>query len=329
MVHFSEIIGQEHIKEHLQGAIASGMLNHAYILEGDRGSGKKSIAALFAMTLFCEQQGAEPCGKCHSCKQALSGNHPDIRMLIPEKEDLIRVKEIREQLVNDVAIKPYSSEYKIYIIPEAERMNTAAQNALLKTLEEPPSYAIILLLCNNASLLLETIRSRCVMLNIRPLRDEQIKEYLMTNRQVPDYQAKICAAFARGSIGRALTLLQDDLFENMRDETVRMLRQIKAMDYAEIGKAFRTILERQTGVPEFLDFLNLWYRDVLLYKSSRRTDRLMFFEERKTIMAMAEESSYEGIEKILQTITKTSDRLKANVNGNTTLELLLLTIKEN
>ncbi len=329
MLHFSEIIGQEHIKEHLQGAIASGMLNHAYIIEGDKGSGKKSLAGLFAMTLFCEQQGAEPCGTCHSCKQAISGNHPDIRILVPEKEDLIRVKEIREQLINDVSIKPYSSEYKIYIIPEAERMNMAAQNALLKTLEEPPPYAVILLLCDNASLLLETIRSRCVILNIRPLKDEQIKEYLMKNRQVPDYQAKICAAFARGSIGRALTILQDERFESMRDETVRLLKQIKTMDYAEIGKACKTILEQTASIPEFLDFLFLWYRDVLLYRSSHRTDKLLFFEERKTIMALAEESSYEGIETILQTIGKTRERLKANVNANTTLELLLLTIKEN
>ena len=179
MAGFTQIIGQNHIKEHLQEAILSGMISHAYIFSGEKGSGKSMLADAFANTLLCERGEAEPCMVCHACKQFASGNHPDIRHLTTEKPDAIKVDEIRKQIINDVGIKPYSSEYKIYIIPDAERMNPAAQNALLKTLEEPPSYVVIILLCSNELLLLETIRSRCVTLNLRPLKDAQVQEYLM------------------------------------------------------------------------------------------------------------------------------------------------------
>ncbi len=329
MAGFSEIIGQEHIKEHLQEAILSGMLSHAYILNGEKGCGKSMIANAFAMTLLCENGGAEPCMTCHSCKQVLSDNHPDIKRLITEKPNLIRVDEIRQQIVNDVAIKPYNGDHKIYIIPDAENMNPAAQNALLKTLEEPPAYVVILLLCNNADMLLETIRSRCVILNVRPLKDEQVLDYLMQTKQVPDYQARACAAFARGSIGRAMMLLQNEEFEEFEQEIVFVLKNIKTMDIAQINQEAKKLTQFSIGLQDVLDFLFLWFKDVALYKASRSTDMLLHRDEERLIQSMAKESSFEGIERILEMIKATGRRLNANVNTETTLELLLLTIKEN
>lgn len=329
MAGFTQIIGQEHIKAHLQGAIETRMMSHAYILQGEAGSGKSMIADTFAMTLVCESGEIEPCMTCHSCKQAASGNHPDIRHLIPERPDLIKVDEIREQIVNDVGIKPYSAPYKVYIIPGADNMNAAAQNALLKTLEEPPSYVVILLLCRNAEILLETIRSRCVMLNVRPLKDEQVKQYLMKNLQVPDYQAASCAAFAGGSIGRAAMLLENDDFEELRQEVSDLMKNIKSMDIAQIAKETKKIAALSIGLTEFLDYLVLWYRDVLLYKATGSIEKLLHPEDRQLIMSMAKESSFEGIEKILTMTEDTKKRFNANVNTETTLELLLLSIKEN
>ncbi len=328
MVGFAKITGQEHIKEHLQGAIQSRMVNHAYILQGEAGTGKKLIADTFAMTLVCERGETEPCMVCHSCKQAASGNHPDIVRLIPEREDMIKKKEIREQVVNDIVIKPYSAPYKVYIIPDADTMNMEAQNTLLKTLEEPPLYAVILLLCKNAQLLLPTIRSRCIMLDIRPLRDEQVKEYLMKNKEVPDYKALICAAFARGSIGRAMSLLKNDDFEELRQETTHLLKNIPDMDILEIGDEIKKITTLSVGVPEFLDYLFLWYRDILLCKSTGKTEHLLHLEDRQTISNIAERHSYEGIEKVLKLIESTKDRFRSNVNADMALELLLLAMKE-
>lgn len=125
------------------------------------------MASLFAMTLQCEKHGVEPCMECPSCKKAQSQNHPDIIYVKHEKPNTISIDEIREQLINDVMIKPYSSPYKIYIIDEAQKLTLQAQNALLKTIEEPPAYAVVMLLADNPDALLPTISSRCVQLNLK------------------------------------------------------------------------------------------------------------------------------------------------------------------
>ena len=171
---FEEIVGHEQIVTHLKSAMKLGKVSHAYILSGEKGCGKKLLADVFAETLQCEKGGTEPCGSCHSCVQAQSGNHPDIIHLMHEKPNSISVDDVRTQIVNDVLIKPYSGKYKIYIVPDAEKMTAAAQNALLKTIEEPPAYAVILLLANNASALLPTILSRCVMLSLKPVADDKV-----------------------------------------------------------------------------------------------------------------------------------------------------------
>ena len=184
MSRFKDIVGQEQLKEHLQNAIRLNKVSHAYIINGERSSGKEFIAKTFAMALQCENlqtdgQDMEPCQECHSCKQALSGNHPDIIFITHEKPNTISVDDIRSQINGDVAIKPYSGPKKIYIMNEGEKMTVQAQNALLKTLEEPPEYAVILILTSNVSALLPTIQSRCVLLNMKPVKDEQLKQFLM------------------------------------------------------------------------------------------------------------------------------------------------------
>lgn len=178
MAGFRDIIGQEQIKEHLQGALSTGKISHAYIINGEKSSGKEFIAKVFAMALQCEKGEAEPCQECHSCRQALSGNQPDIIKVTHEKPNTISVGDIRIQVNGDIAVKPYSSPYKIYIINEAEKMSVEAQNAILKTLEEPPAYAVIMLLTDNVDSLLPTILSRCVVLNMKPVADSRIKAYL-------------------------------------------------------------------------------------------------------------------------------------------------------
>lgn len=138
MAGFHDIIGHEKIKEHLQKAIGYQRVSHAYILSGEEGMGRKTIAKAFAMTLLCEKHGTEPCMECHSCKQFLSGNHPDVIWVTHEKPASIGVDDVRIQINDTVSIRPYSSPYKIYLVDEAEKMTVQAQNALLKTIEEPP-----------------------------------------------------------------------------------------------------------------------------------------------------------------------------------------------
>ena len=330
MATFKDIIGQEQIKDHLTHAIEQGKISHAYVINGERFSGKEFIANVFAMALQCEHpDGVEPCQQCHSCKQALSGNQPDIIRVTHEKPNTIGVDDIRTQLNTDIAIKPYSSPRKIYIIQEGEKMTAQAQNALLKTLEEPPAYAVILILTTNVDALLPTILSRCVVLNMKPVRDDLVKKYLMEELQIPDYKANVCVAFARGNLGKARQLASSEEFDHIKEEAVSMLKYVQDMEINEMLAAVKKIQEYKFDVEDYLDILAIWYRDVLLFKATNDANHLIFKEEIQYIKKCADRCAYEGIEDILKALDKAKSRLKANVNFELTMELLLIAIKEN
>ena len=137
------------------------------------------------------------CGECHFCKQLASDNNPDFIRITHEKPASIGVEDVREQLVEDIQIKPYNGKYKVYIIDEAEKMTVQAQNAILKTIEEPPAYSVIIFLTNNVEIFLPTIVSRCIIFNLRPLRESTIMEYLISEFKIPEYEAKICASYSQ------------------------------------------------------------------------------------------------------------------------------------
>lgn len=329
MAGFQDIIGQEQIKEHLQNALSTGKISHAYIINGEKSSGKEFIAKIFAMALQCEKEGIEPCNECRSCKQALSKNQPDIIYVSHEKPNTISVDDIRAQVNNDVAIKPYSSKYKVYIINEAEKMTVQAQNAILKTLEEPPAYAVIVLLVSNVNSLLPTILSRCVTLNMKPVRDELIRKFLMEELQVPDYKANVCVGFARGNVGKAKLLASSEEFENIKAEALSLLKYIKDMEMQEIVAAIKKINEYKLEIQDYFDIIAIWYRDVLLFKATMDANQLIFRDEIQTLRKIAARCSYEGIEKVIEALSTAKKRMEANVNFDLLMELLLLEIQEN
>lgn len=328
---FKDVVGHKNIIKYIQNAVTADAVSHAYILNGERGSGKKLLANLFAMSIQCQdrEEDGEACGKCQSCRQVMSGNQPDIIKVTHEKPNTISVDDIRVQVNDDIVIRPYSSRYKIYIIADADMMTVQAQNALLKTIEEPPSYAVIMLLTENAEVLLPTIRSRCVMMKLRNIKDQLVKKYLMEHLEVPDYKADVCVAFAQGNMGKAIMLAQSDHFNEIKEEAVHLLRNISEMTAAELTEAVRRCMSYKLEINDYLDVIAIWYRDVLIYKATKNVDRVVFSDQMKYIKERASKSSYEGIENILDALEKAKARIKANVNFELTMELLLLTIKEN
>ena len=334
MADFQDIIGQEQIKEHMKNALKSNKISHAYIIHGEKYAGKEFIAKIFAMALQCEERAkgnfeSVPCQKCHACKQALSDNQPDIIKLTHEKTpNSISVDDIREQISGNVVIKPYSSPYKVYIVPEAEKMTQQAQNALLKTLEEPPEYAVIMLLTSNINALLPTILSRCVVLNMKPVSDQLVRKYLMEEMKVTDYKADVCVAFARGNLGKARSLASSEEFENVKTEAISVLKYMQDMEVYEMIAAIKHINEYKLNVVDYLDIILIWYRDVLLFKATNDINRLVFREESSTLRKVASRCSYEGLEKVIEAIEKAKRRLEANVNQDLALELMFLTIKD-
>ena len=294
MFSFSEIVGHEQIKEHMQAAIRDKKPFHAYLFQGEEGVGKEALARTFAAGLQCQSESADkPCKECVSCRQMESGNQPDVIWVTREKASL-GVDEIREQLCNTMDIKPFSSPYKIYLVPEAEKMTEAAQNALLKTIEEPPEYGIVILMTSNISALLPTIQSRCLTMEFRPLSTAVVESYVKEHCQVPDYQARASAAFAQGNLGKAMRYAKSEDFIERKDHIISLLRHVEQMDLSEMLAVIKDLGTRKDEVRDYIE---------------------------------ASHRSYEKIEEILQAFEKAKVRLRANVNFDITMELMLLTLK--
>ena len=371
---FSDIIGQKAIIEHLYNALRTGSVSHAYIISGDAGSGRKTIASIFAAALQCEdleieevesadpqsaarkpgraaasQAGEsaaaqpkgkdlpgqpvmrartrllEPCGKCLSCIQVQSGNQPDIITITHEKPNSISVKEIRDMRA-DLSIKPYANARKIYIIPDAEKLTIQAQNALLKTLEEPPEYAVIILIADGLSTFLPTILSRCVVLQTRAVEEAQIADFLRREKNLPQDQAQILARFAGGCPGQALLLTDDQEFLELRDRTVSFLTHLHRADAVEVSE-FSSGIEPGRR-EEVMNFVMMWFRDVLLFFSTQNSENLIFQEDIQYIIEAASMLGYEQLGVILDEIDLASRQLKSNVSADSVFEIMFLKIRQ-
>lgn len=353
---FRAITGHEDVIGHFRSAIAHGRISHAYLITGESGSGKRSMADAFAAALLCTSRrgfedesasskearpaadGINPVGEdparidacltCPSCRKLQSRNHPDVFYVTHEKPGVLTVGEIREQVIDTVGIRPYESDWKVYIIADADKMNVQAQNAVLKTIEEPPAYAVFLLLAASPEALLPTIRSRCVQLSLKPVPDRFVEEYLIRELQIKDHEAHVLTAFAQGNVGRARAAAEDETFSGMKDSTVHLIKTIHEMDTARISEAVRQMKEVKEQIYDILDIILMWFRDVLYFKATADIDRLVFSDEISAIRAQAAASSYEGLQSIVEAADRCRVRLMANVNFELALELLLLTIKE-
>ena len=332
MADINDILGNERVKEHFIAAVHHKKISHAYIIEGDKGSGKKMLAAVFSKILQCEtRQKTEEeraCNQCESCIQMENKDHPDVIWVSHEKAGVTSVGEIREQVVNTVDIMPYKGPYKIYIIDEAEKMNVAAQNAILKTIEEPPEYAIIILLTTNADTFLQTILSRCVMLNIRPVKEDIIKNQLTSQYGVGDYEARVAATFSNGNPGKAIKLATSEEFKELKQYVVGMFMSLEKGGMDIIGEAIKKTGTFKKQIDEYFSLMRIWFRDILVYKATKEEDQIIFQDEYMTIEKMSQTYSFDDINDILKAIDLAESRIKSNVNFDSTIEILLLSIKE-
>ena len=329
MYGFNDIIGHEQIIEHFKSSLRKNRLSHAYIMNGEKGSGRKTLANAFAKAIVCEAGYGDACGMCRSCLQFDSFNHPDVKRLIHEKPASIGVDEIREQINNDIVIKPYNGKHKVYIIPDADLMTPQAQNALLKTIEEPPAYAVLMLLTDSPDALLATIRSRCIVLDLKSVDERLITKLLMEKYGIPDYRAEICAAYSQGNTGKAIRMATSEDFQEMHCLMLRTLKRVDDMKVADMMSAIYEISAYKDEIDDFLDLMMVWYRDVLILKASNDINSIIYKDEHRALYKKAETSSYEGINNIFSAIDTARERLRANANFEWTMELLLVSIKEN
>ena len=327
---FQDIIGQNEIKEHLQKAISGGKVSHAYIINGEKGMGKRMLAQAFIQTLFCEKHGEDAWEECPECGKISRRNHPDVIYILPEDDKKIPgIDTIRDKLVSDVYIRPYSREIKVYVIPDADLLNPSCQNAILKTIEEPPEYVRLLLLTENAERLLPTIRSRCIRLDLKPVtgEDDRIKDLLMREYELPEYVATSVMQFAQGNIGKALSLAGSDRFQSMLDDVFSLVSHLDSMKAYEIsqkaGSIKKNASEAGFDLREYLDLMLLWYRDVLLYKAIADPKRLYFTDRLREIMRESSLYSFDQLKTFIDRIEHTKDLLHANISSDLALSLLM------
>lgn len=324
MYTFDEIVGHEEIINYLQNTIKNNKVSHAYILDGEKGIGKNLVANTFAKTLLCEERSDTPCDNCTSCRTFDSLNNPDVIYVEQTKKTGIGVNDIREQINQDINIKPYAYPYKIYIVNDADTMTQQAQNALLKTIEEPPEYVIILLLSNNINGFLRTILSRCVVLKLKPIKSDKIMNYIINNLDIPDYRAELITSFAQGIIGKAKELASSSEFLNMRDSMINIVECIiKGDDYEKLDIVSRFDEYKDTA-QDFLDLFMIWFRDLLIIKKIDDESLLINRDKYRTLLKQSQVLSYNKISMIFEKVNNTKNLLKQNVNFKLAIEMMVL-----
>lgn len=320
---FDEIVGHEAIIQHIKNSIKMNKVSHAYLIEGEEGMGKKLIVNAFAKTLQCEAGLDLPCQVCDSCKLFDSYNHPDIKYVESSKKTGIGVDDIREQINSDIHIKPYRYPYKIYIIHQGDTMTQQAQNALLKTLEEPPKYVIIMLIADNSSRFLPTILSRCVTLSLKAISEDKIKAYLIKHEGLSDIQAHMYASLSRGNIGKAKVFLESLEFEEVRHDMIRAIDCVINNDDLGIIDVVRKINEYKEKADMLLELMLTWLRDIMLIKEIPDEKYIIHKDKFKTLLKHGELLSYNRISILLSRIEEVQRYLKVNVNYQLSLETML------
>ena len=325
---FNKIIGHEDIISRLRSSIETDRVGHAYIFAGEEGSGRATLAYCFAKALQCESDSSESCDSCKSCKQAESGNHPDIIYLTHDKLGIISVSEIREQIVDSMQIKPYSSRYKIYIIKDAEKMTEEAQNALLKTIEEPPEYGIIIFITTDIEKLLQTIRSRCITYTTKPVKEKDIHDFLIEKYGIDEKRATFAIEYAGGNLGKAILLATNEEYEQLIKSVIYLESNIFEMDMEEIADTIGRATGFKININDYLDLMMMWYRDIIVLKVTGNPDKILFKDQYSVISNQAKYLSFNELEDKAKAVENAKVRLRANARFDDIMRLLILTLKE-
>lgn len=328
MADFNAVAGHERIIKSLRESIKNDMTSHAYIFCGNKGSGRNLTAGAFAKTANCLSPiNGNACGKCPSCIQFESGNNPDVFYVKATKTISISVDDIREQIVNEVKIKPYSYKRKIFIIDKADTMTSQAQNALLKTLEEPPKYVLIILIAENTENFLPTVLSRCVMMKFSPISVNLIKNYLINNCAMNENDAAFYAEYSIGSIGEALRLSGDENFYQMRNDIISCLDRLDTMDFVS-AMFMAKEMEKYKAYSELFDIMYMFYRDVFcmrLFKDDRyviQKDKIGLIEKK------AKNLNEQTIAQRLDFIMDIKKKIRQNTAFRLSMEVLFMNLKE-
>lgn len=320
---FNSILGHEKQIEAIRNSINNSRISHSYLFEGEEGLGKRDIALAFSKTLLCKEGGDEPCNTCNSCIKFDGENHPDFKILAPDN-GLIKKSEI-DKLINSMATSPFESKRKVLIIQDCDMMRLESQNALLKTLEEPPEYINIILITTSSTKILPTILSRCQIIKFYPLGSEKIVGLLVKDYGMDKDRAKFIADFTKGSLKKSIELAQDESFFHMREEIVKILDSLIKGDKIRALNSMDFFNSNKDRIEEALDIILYWFRDLLIYKEVGNIPLLV---NRDKIDIISEQSFIDlnKINDIIYKVEDTKTNINKNINFALSIETMLLSI---
>lgn len=322
---FAEIIGQRKPLEILRSALANGRLHHAYLFLGPEGVGKHAIALALARATHCTGAKDDFCGQCVNCQRIGAANHPDVRVVEP----LAGKKEISIQQIRDIEkelnYQSFTGGRKIVIFDPATLMNLSSQNALLKTLEEPPANSLLILIAANGGALLPTLRSRCLKVSFSPLERAAVADYLQKKKQVAAEAAQFLAALSMGSLGAALRLNDSKLFEKRR-EWAALLGSLNKADYRGASEAAEKLAGNKDEALKFLEWAETFYRDVLVCAAAQSSEEMINLDLLHQAGPLAGAAKIDHWLALLEQTTGAGARIQRNLNRRMVLEDLLFNV---
>lgn len=291
-MNWDEISGYKRQVGILRNTIDSGKISHFYLFEGEKGTSKKDIALAFSKAILCKADIDAPCEICASCLKFNSENHPDFKMLSPSKSFI--KKEDVEDMIDDISIIPFEGGKKVFLIEDLELARPETQNLLLKTLEEPPNYVVIIILTSNVNKMLTTIRSRC----------QSIKFY---NKDNMEYIRKL------------------EGFEVLRDEIIDIVDNLIRGNKVKSFSSIDFFVKNKDIISELLDIMLYWFRDLAIYKETSQTELLL---NKDKLNRLETQSSLDinHIYDIIYKIETTKINVSRNINFNLSIETMLLNI---
>ena len=326
MREFQDIIGNEDAKDYFIKALTKDHLSHSYIFEGPYGVGKKTFARKLAKAILCESRDEDKaCDRCQSCHMVEAGTHPDI-IIIEKDTKVTKVDNIRENIVREMEIKPYQSNHKIIIVNAADTINIQGQNAMLKTIEEPPKYGIVILVCENLASMLPTIKSRCITVRFNPLSKEKMNAYLQ-DKGIGEGERQVYAKLSEGSIGVINDILQDENYIELRKQSISYLERLGKANLLQLYDLVKEITDQKENIEQILEFWLYWYRDVAVIKASGSED-LYYLDYQKQLLDMSQNITYNKVSQNIESIKYAILDIKQNIYSTFVIENLLLKLKE-
>lgn len=319
---FTDIIGHDRPLNIIRRAIANGTLAHAYLFSGDEGIGKRMTALALAAAVNCHDPGPEGgCGACPSCRKVASFSHPDVYMVVPDGSE-IKIDQIR-QVQADLALRPFEGRKKALIVDGAESMKDASANAFLKTLEEPPGDALIILITPMPQGLLQTIRSRCQEIKFHPLPRRTLEDILARKRGPSEGDARLIAALSRGSLGRGLEM-DVEQEKAARDEALTLWSMLGRMSPDQILAQAEAFSKDRERFERLLDFGVEWLRDVMVYRETRDEGLLVHAGQVDAIKQWSEALPLSRIFSDMELFGASRNLLDRRVSGQLVAENLFL-----